>query len=370
MTKVEAIPYFDLTGQFSEVKQDWFDAIERLGETGNFILGDAIRDFETCIADYLGVSHAVSVSSGTDALVLALRALDIGQGDSVVLPDFTFFATAEAVSLTGATPVFVDIDPVSFNMDVSKVEVVLRNDTKAILPVHLFGSPADIHSILDLATQRGIAVIEDAAQAFTAKIGESFVGSRCDAGCFSFYPTKVLGAFGDGGMITTNSDSLAEKLKLLRNHGVTSANVHSLIGSTSRLNCVQAKLLQVKLKSIDETARRRLNIVKMYFEQLEGLDLDLPRQQSGTTHAYNIFTIRSRSRDKIAEALKIHNIGYQIYYPMPLHQQTPYHHLGYTDAEFPESIRAVNEVISLPLYPEMPASHVDRICNVIQDAIG
>ena len=369
MTSNEAIPYFDLTGQFTEVKQDWFDEIERLGRAGNFILGDAISEFESSIADYLGVSHAVSVSSGTDALVLALRALGVGQGDSVIVPDFTFFATAEAVSLAGATPVFIDIDPVSLNMNVNKVEIALRNDTKAILPVHLFGAPADIGSISDLATNKGIAVVEDAAQAFTAKIGERFVGSASDAGCFSFYPTKVLGAFGDGGMIATNNDSLAEELRLLRNHGVTGANVHSLIGSTSRLNCVQAKLLQVKLKLIDEKARQRRDIASMYFTQLEGLDLELPRQQPGTTHAYNIFTVRSRSRDKIAEALKINNIGYQIYYPMPLHQQIPYRHLGYSDAEFPESMRAAKEVISLPLYPEMPSSHVDRICNVIHDAI-
>lgn len=370
MATRQSIPYFDLTGQFAEVRDDWFDAINRLGQIGNFILGDAISEFESCMADFLGVEHAISVSSGTDALVLALRALDVGQGDSVVLPDFTFFATAEAVSLTGATPIFVDIDPISFNIDIDQVDCAIRADTKVILPVHLFGAPVDIDSITRLAVNNNIAVVEDAAQAFTARIGQRFVGSLGHAGCFSFYPTKVLGAFGDGGMVTTDSASLAEELRLLRNHGVTGANVHSRIGSTSRLNCVQAEVLQIKLKSIDKKIQRRLEIANMYIERLQGLELQLPAQQVDSNHAFNIFTVRSRSRDRIADALKNHNIGYQIYYPMPLHRQEPYRNLGHGDAEFPQSVKAAREVISLPLYPEMPLSHVECVCDVINRTIG
>ncbi len=370
MVSKEKIPYFDLTGQYTAVREEWFKEIERLGHSGNFILGDAIDQFETRMADYLGVKHAVSVSSGTDAISLALKALGVGPGDSVIVPDFTFFATAEAVSLIGATPVFVDIDPIDFNIDVSEIESAIRTDTKAILPVHLFGAPANLRPILELAAKKGIAVVEDTAQAFSARIGERCAGSIGDTGCFSFYPTKVLGAFGDGGLVTTNDIQIADQLKLLRNHGVTGPNIHSVIGSTSRLNCIQAALLSIKLNSIDEKIRSRREISNIYFEQLEGLDLTLPRQQPETTHVYNIFTIRSRLRDDIAQALKRHNIGYQIYYPMPLHRQQPYQHLGYSDTDFPESMRAADEVISLPLYPEMPRSHVDRICAVIRNVVG
>ena len=369
-TSEEKIPYFDLTGQFAAVREEWFKEINRLGCSGNFILGDAIDQFETRMADYLGVEHAVSVSSGTDAISLALKALGVGSGDSVIVPDFTFFATAEAVSLVGATPIFVDVDPIDFNIDVSKIEAAILADTKAILPVHLFGAPANLGPILELAAKKSIAVIEDTAQAFSARIGGSCAGSIGDAGCFSFYPTKVLGAFGDGGMVTTNDSQIAGQLTLLRNHGVTGPNIHSLIGRTSRLDCVQATLLLIKLKSIDEKIKSRHEIASIYFEQLEGLDLELPQQQPGTTHAYNIFTVRSRLRDDIAQALKNHNFGYQIYYPMPLHKQRPYQHLGYSDAEFPESMRAADEAISLPFYPEIPRSHIDRICAVIRNVIG
>ncbi len=370
MVSEEKIPYFDLTGQYTAVREEWFKEIERLGISGNFILGDAIDQFETRLANYLGVEHAVSVSSGTDAISLALKALGVGPDDSVIVPDFTFFATAEAVSLIGATPVFVDVDPIDFNIDVSKVESAIRADTKAILPVHLFGAPANLGPILELANKKDIAVIEDTAQAFGARIGERYTGSIGDAGCFSFYPTKVLGAFGDGGLVTTNDIQTADQLKLLRNHGVTGPNTHSLIGTTSRLDCIQSTLLLIKLSSIDEKIGSRHEISNLYFKQLEGLELTLPRQLPGTTHAYNIFTVRSRLRDEIAEALKRHNIGYQIYYPMPLHKQQPYRHLGYSDADFPESMRAAEEVVSLPLYPEMPLSYVDRICTVIRNAIG
>ena len=370
MTSIENIPYFDLTGQFASVKNEWFEEIEKLGSTGNFILGNAVNEFETRIAEYLKVSHAISVASGTDALVLALQAAGVGQGDSVIVPNFTFFATAEAVSLAGATPVFVDIEPDGFNIDASQIESSLDSSTKAIVPVHLFGEPANMGEICELATRRNIAVIEDVAQAFGAGAGNKYAGSWGDAGCFSFYPTKVLGAFGDGGLIVTDNDTLAGQVRLLRNHGITGTNVHSIVGRTSRLNCVQATLLQIKLDSIDEKLRRRLEIANLYVEQLVGLELDLPHPKIGTLHAYNIFTVRSPHREKIAESLKENHVGYQIYYPMPLHQQQPYRYLGYENDQFPNAMNASEECISLPLYPEIPESHVDRICAVIRDAIG
>ena len=370
MAKVEKIPYFDLTGQFDDLKSEWFDEIGQLGKTGNFILGPAIERFESSIAEYLGVEHAVSVSSGTDALILALQALGIGPGDSVVIPDFTFFATAEAVSLTGAAPVFADIEPATFNIDADRLETVIRPDTKAIVPVHLFGAPAKMTQINQIAKRKGIAVVEDAAQAFGAKIGKMHVGAWGDVGCFSFYPTKVLGAFGDGGLITTGDGEIANKLRLMRNHGVAGANIHCLIGRTSRLNCVQAALLQIKLQSVDDKIHRRQQLAKLYIDHLQGLELSLPQQPEGMTHVYNILTISTPMRDVIARALSEEQIGHQIYYPMPVHRQQPYRSLEIDDADYPEAVRASTQVISLPLYPEMPTHHVERICDVIRNAIA
>ena len=364
------VSYFDLTEQFSSLKSRWFDEIEQLGTVGNFILGNAISDIELKLADFLGVKHAITVSSGTDALVLALRAVGVGPGDSVILPDFTFFATAEPISLVGARPIFVDIHPSDFNIDAAQIEAAIDCDTKAIIPVHLFGLPAKIEDICEIGKRHGIAVVEDVAQAFGSKVGERCTGGIGDVGCFSFYPTKILGAFGDGGMITTNSDSLAERLKLLRNHGATGSNNHELIGCTSRLNTVQASILKIKLESVQSKIMRRQQIAEEYKQRLQGLDIEFQIQQPGITHVYNIFTIRSSVRDEIARAFTLNEIGYQIYYPKPIHMQTPYMNSSYADEHFSESVKASKEVISLPLYPEMPPSHIERICKAVRDVLG
>ena len=366
----DPIPYFDLTRQYSHYRGKWIEQIERLGQSGNFILGDAVAQVESNLAEFLGVRHAVAVSSGTDAIVLALRAAGVKPGDSVIVPNFTFYASVEAVSLAGAEPRLVDINVEDFNIDPDKIKNAVDSDVAAIIPVHLFGLPANMHEIRSIAHEHGLQVIEDVAQAFGSQVDNTYCGAIGDFGCFSFYPTKILGAYGDGGMVTTNSDDHAEKLRLLRNHGIVGPGQHNLIGCTSRLDAVQAVLLDLKLKPVNEAIRRRRELADQYTDQLQDCDLVLPADLPGRSHVYNIFTIRSQHRDRIAQSLTSAQIGYQIYYTLPVHRQIPYQHLGYTDDEFTGSMQACDEVVSLPLYPEMADSHVERICEVIRGAIA
>ena len=365
----EPVPYFDLKEQFASVKSELLQEIERLGASANFILGNAVDEVETRLAGFIGAKHAVTVSNGTDALVLALKAVGVCPGDSVIVPDFTFFATAEAVSLVGACPKFADIDLSDFNIDPQSVESLIDDTTKAIIPVHLFGAPAALDEISEIAERFAIAVVEDAAQSFGAKYDGKFVGLRGHSGCFSFYPTKILGAYGDGGMVVTNDDDLADRLRLLRNHGLTGPNQHDIIGHTARLDAFQAAVLKVKLKDIYTALESRQQLASAYFDLLEGLDIQLPRQKANTSHVYNIFTIRTPQRDKIAEMFKLRNIGYQIYYPLPVHRQKPYRHLDIKDDDYPNTQEAVNSVISLPLYPEMPDKHVELVASAVKDAL-
>ena len=364
------INYFDLTEQFSSLKPQWFAEIEKLGAKGNFILGEAVSELELELAEFLDVKHAVSVSSGTDALVLSLKAAGIQPGDSVLVPNFTFFATAEAVSLVGATPKFVDIEPYEFNLCPNQLEQAVDDTCRAVIPVHLFGAPAKMERICEVANHSGLAVIEDAAQAFGSTIDGTYAGNFGDLGCFSFYPTKILGTYGDGGLITTNDDALANQLKLLRNHGITGANEHQLIGFCSRLNPVQAALLKIKLPRVKDVVRRRRECANRYMERLQGLDLMLPNHRDRAGHVFNIFTIRTSARDEITRAFQKQRIGYQIYYPKPLHKQLPYQAMHCRDEDFPESMRAASEVLSLPLYPELPFEQIDQICDVIQQVLG
>ncbi len=366
---LKPVKYFDLTAQFSVFKQQWFEEIEKLGESGSFILGETISELEAELADFLGVKHVVSVSSGTDALILSLHAAGIQAGDSVLVPNFTFYATAEAVSIVGATPKFVDIDPDDFNLCPKLLEAAIDSKCRAVIPVHLFGAPANMEDICEVAKRNNLVVIEDAAQAFGSAINGKKTGGWGNLGCFSFYPTKILGTYGDGGMITTNDAALANQLKLLRNHGIIGANEHQIIGFCSRFNPVQATILRLKLRKIDDTIQSRLKRVKCYMNRLQHLDLKLPIPKPGTTHAYNIFTIRTSARDDIAQALMDHKIGFQIYYPMPIHKQLAYQNMKLRDEEYPHTMRATSEVLSLPLYPEMPLEEIHQICDVIQSVL-
>ena len=363
------IPYFDLTQQFAKYRTAWLEEIERLGQTGNFILGSAVSQLESELADYLGVKHVVTVANGTDAIVIALRAVGVGSGDIVIVPNFTFYASVEAISLVGAKPRLVDICQDDFNIDPRNIREAVDDSVKAILPVHLFGLPANMKEIYAIGEEYSIPVIEDVAQAFGCVYRDVFGGSIGDFGCFSFYPTKVLGAYGDGGMITTNCEEYAEKVRLLRNHGITGPNNHELIGCTSRLDAVQAVLLSLKLKSVSQAIKRRRELADRYRQLLKDYPVDLPKDLPDRKHVFNIFTIRSPERNKIADALRSQHIGYQIYYPMPIHNQTPYQGLGYSHQEFPQTMQACREVLSLPLYPEMPDQHVDQICEVVCAAL-
>ena len=363
------IPYFDLTKQFANYRTAWLEEIERLGQTGNFILGSAVNQLESELADYLGVNHVVTVANGTDAIVIALRAIGIGSGDTVIVPNFTFYASVEAISLVGARPRLVDICQDDFNVDPQKIREAIDDRVKAILPVHLFGLPANMKEICSIGEEYDIPVIEDAAQAFGSIYGDKFGGNIGDFGCFSFYPTKVLGAYGDGGMITTNCEESAEKVRLLRNHGITGPNQHDLIGCTSRLDAIQAVLLSLKLKSVSQAIKRRRELADRYRQLLQDYPVDIPKDLPDSKHVFNIFTIRSAERKKIADGLRSNQIGCQIYYPMPIHNQIPYKELGYSDDKFPKTMQACREVLSLPLYPEMPDQHVDRICEVVCAAL-
>ena len=297
--QTEGVPYLDLASEFQTLRDDWIAAIDQIGSRAAFILGDAVSEFQQEVADYIGCRHALGVANGTDALVLSLRALDIGPGDEVITSPFTFFATAESISLVGATPVFADIDDASFNIRPDSVKEKITDRTKAILPVHIFGHPADMQALRSIASEHGLRLIEDAAQAFGAKAGEAVVGSLGDTGCFSFYPAKVLGCYGDGGLITTSDEGIYEHLQRLRNHGAIAAFTHTEIGYNSRLDAVQAALLAIKLKKIEDDIAKREQVAAWYDERLDGSDAIPPGRPALGRHAFNLYTIRHPRRNAL-----------------------------------------------------------------------
>ncbi|MCW8943589.1 MAG: DegT/DnrJ/EryC1/StrS family aminotransferase, partial [Sedimenticola sp.] len=332
---------------------------------GAFILGPNVRAFEQEAAEYVGTQYAVAVANGTDALVLSLRAMDIGPGDEVVTSPFTFFATAEAISIVGATPVFADIDEASFNIDPVSVAALINDKTKAILPVHIFGNPADMSALRSLAETHGLRIIEDAAQAFGAKQGDAVVGSMGDAGCFSFYPTKVLGCYGDGGLITTNDEALWDRLHKLRNHGATAPFTHDELGYNSRLDEVQAALLRIKLEKLDQDIAARIRVADWYDERLADLDLITPVRPRSGQHAFNLYTIRHPRRDVLRAHLNEHKVGNSQCYPLGLHLQSIYAGLGYKPGDLPVVDRLCGETLSLPVYPAMKEDQVDLVCELV-----
>jgi dTDP-4-amino-4,6-dideoxygalactose transaminase len=364
---VESVPFLDLTREFEDLSEEWLESIRATGRSGAFILGPNVQAFEKEIADYVGVAHAVSVANGTDALVLSLRALGIGPGDEVITTPYTFYATAEAVSVVGATPVFADILADSFTLDPESVRARISERTRAILPVHIFGHPADMESLQAIAREHGLAIVEDCAQAFGADVGGRTVGSLGDTGCFSFYPTKVLGGYGDGGIITTDREDVAEHLQRLRNHGAVRPFIHTEIGYNSRLDEVQASLLRIKLRSIDEAIEGRRAVADSYRERLEGNISAVPGNPSWGGHAYNLFTVRLDDRDSVRERLTDNRIGTSLCYPEGLHLQDVYSDLGYARGSMPVCEQASLEALSLPIYPGMPEEHIDRVCEVLLD---
>jgi dTDP-4-amino-4,6-dideoxygalactose transaminase len=383
----------DLKPQNSALETELHDAFMRVLRSGYFILGPEVERFERALAEFTGAKHALGVSSGTDAILVALMALGIGPGDEVLCPSFTFFATAGCVSRVGATPVFVDSCPVCFNIDVRDAVRKITPRTKAILPVHLFGQSADMDGVLDLARQHGLRVIEDTAQAMGATYRGKQVGTFGEFGTISFFPTKNLGALGDAGAVVTNDDALFAKAKILRMHGMDPKYYHQIIGGNFRLDALQAAMLSVKLPHFNSYTEKRRRNAALYTErlaQLRGVKvaragesgcaaagaietdarLVLPVAYPHNGHIWNQYTLRvigAGQRDALRAHLTARGVGSEIYYPLPLHEQACFANLGYKPDDFPCAHRLAGEVISLPIYPEIPTEQLEQVCAVIAE---
>jgi dTDP-4-amino-4,6-dideoxygalactose transaminase len=363
------VPLLDLQAQYAPLRQSLLDALTRVADSQRFIMGPEVDAFEREVAEVVDVRHAIGVSSGTDALVAALMALGIGPGDEVVTSTFSFFATAGSIARVGATPVLVDIDPESFNIDVVAATRACTARTRALMPVHLFGQSADMSAVLALADEYKLLVIEDAAQAIGASDHGGKVGGIGNLGCFSFFPSKNLGAFGDAGLVTTNDDRLAHQVRLLRNHGMEPKYFHKMVGGNFRIDAIQAAVLRVKLPyQSASTAARRANAAR--YRQLFGdagltPRVTLPAERADRFHIYNQFVVRVPDRDGLKAHLDATGIGTEIYYPVPFHRQECFASLGYKAGDFPHAEKAAAEVLALPIYPELTADQqayvVDRI---------
>ncbi len=362
------VPMLDLKAQYLPLKEEIKESIKEIIESGRFVLGDNVSSFEKEVASYHGVGHAVGLASGTDSLHLCLKALGIGEDDEVITAPFTFIATAEAITYVGAVPVFVDIEPDTLNIDPLKIEEKITKKTRAILVVHLFGQPARMDDIMSVARKYNLLVIEDCAQSFGASYKGVHTGGIGDAGCFSFYPSKNLGAYGDGGMIITGDAGLIEKVRLLRNHGTVGPYQHAFIGYNSRLDEIQAAVLRVKLKHIDSYNDLRRDIAAIYTSRLNGL-VSCPVETGYGRHVYHQYTIRTDRRQHVTEALAENNISSVIYYPTPVHLQPAFAYLGYHEGDFPESEAAAKEVLSIPIYPELPHDTAHEVADVIIAAL-
>jgi len=361
------IPLLDLKKQYFSIKKEIDEAIKNVLNNTQFILGKNVEKFEKEFAKFIGTKYAVGVGSGTDALYLALRTCKISKGDEVILPVNTFIATAEAITLNGAKPVFVDINLNTLNIDQKKIEKVITKKTKAIIPVHLFGQPAEMDAILKIAKKYKLYVIEDCAQAHGAKYKNKIVGSIGDIGCFSFFPGKNLGAYGDAGIITTNNKKLAEQIYILRNHGRLEKYKHRIEGINSRLDEIQATILRVKLKHLKKWNKARQKNAKIYDKFFKNTnDIIMPHATEDDKPVYYYYVIRAKSRKKIQTKLKNKGISTGIHYPIPLHLQPAYKYLGHKKGDFPNAERASKEILSLPIYPELTEKQIKFIVNIIK----
>lgn len=361
-----SIQLVDLKAQYETIRPTIDAAITRVIENTAFIMGKEVSDFEQAFADYCGVKHALGVSSGTSALFLTLAGYGIGPGDEVITTPFTFFATGEAISQTGARPVFVDIDPVTYNIDPARIEAALTPYTRAIMPVHLFGQPADMAAIDAIAKRRQLLVIEDAAQAHGSRYKGKRAGSLGDAACFSFYPSKNLGCYGDGGAVLTDDDHLAARVRSLRDHGRTTKYEHAELGYGHRLDGIQAAILSAKLPHLDEWNAGRRRLAARYDELLADLPLVTPRHLAETEPVYHCYVIRTARRDELLKALQTAGIGAGVHYPIPLHLQPAYRHLELEPGSFPISEQAAGNVLTLPLYAEMTDEQQDEVVATIR----
>jgi dTDP-4-amino-4,6-dideoxygalactose transaminase len=361
------IPMVDLKRQYHDLKKEIDVAVSNVLEETRFILGPNVSALENEVAAYHNLPYAIGVANGTDALLLALRACNIKEGDEVITTPFTFIATAEVIALLKARPVFVDICPETFNLDCSQIAGKITSKTKAIIPVHLFGHPADMNPIMEIARKHDLKVIEDCAQAFGAKYEDRKVGSIGDIGCFSFFPSKNLAGCGDGGMVITKNEEIAGRIKMLRNHGSSKRYYHQEIGYNSRLDEIQAAIIRVKLKKIDQfnTARRQNAVA--YCAAINNKNVTLPAVASGCEHVYHQFTIRAKNRDLLADALHKKDIASAVYYPVPLHQQKVFLKLYNYSEKLPQSEMCSQEVLSLPMFPELSDEEIRLIADVVNN---
>jgi dTDP-4-amino-4,6-dideoxygalactose transaminase len=368
METTNTIPMLDLRAQYKDLGPHIENAIKEILESGHFVMGAHVNALEKEVALYHNVKYAVSLASGTDALHLCLKALDIKEGDEVITTPFTFIAAAEAVAYVGAKPVFADIDNNTLNIDPVKIKEKINPKTRAIIPVHLFGLPADMEKIMDIAQKHNIKVIEDCAQSFGAQFKGMPTGSIGDAGCFSFYPSKNLGAYGDGGMMITNNQEMYEKIRMLRNHGSKASYKHDFIGFNSRLDEIQAAILRIKLKHVDIYNQKRRSLAKIYASLICNV-VQCPPEMHDRTHVYHQYTIRSSRKTEIKKALDNSSISSVVYYPIPLHLQDAFQYLGYREKDFPNSEAASQEVLSLPIYPELEPEKVKFIADTVLRAL-
>ena len=359
------ISLVDLTAQYHSIKEEIDSAVLSTLESGHFILGPQVVKFEESIAAYLGVKHAIGLASGTDALVLALRALNIGAGDEVIIPAYTFFATAGTVMSVGAKPVFVDVDPQSYQIDVSKIRSAITPKTRAIIPVHLYGHPAEMNPILEIARENNLKVIEDNAQGLGAEYLGRKTGSFGDISCLSFFPTKNLGAFGDAGMVVTNDPALAERMRMLRTHGWKKKYYSEEVGYNSRLDALQAAILQAKFPHLDSWNEKRRELAQRYNEKLGSSGIVIPVEREWGKHVYHLYIVRSEKREALQAFLKQKRIASEVYYPLPPHLATPCRKFGYKEGDFPHTEKASRETFALPLYPELTLSQQDEVIAAV-----
>ncbi len=364
------IPLLDLKAQYLTIKAEIDQAVLGVLDSGIFILGPEMKALEKEIAAFCGTKEAVAVGNGTDALILTLKALGIGPGDEVITTPFTFFASAETVALVGATPVFVDIDPVTLNMDLNQLEAKITPRTKAIIPVHIFGQMVNVKRVMEIASRHDLKVIEDAAQAIGAEYQGIKAGSIGHAGTFSFFPTKNLGAYGDAGMIVTNDEHLAAELRMLRFHGCQVKYYHEKIGYNSRLDEMQAAMLRVKLRYLDQWNEARREKAGIFDELLLELPLTLPGRDSLAKPVYHLYVLRSEKREEMIKHLNKAGIATGIYYPVPLHLQRAFKNLGYQDGDFPVAEQACQEAFAIPCYPELTQDQQKAIVNVLEGLLG
>lgn len=365
------IPFVNLKKQYDGIREDIHNAIQEVFQSTSFVLGEQVKLFEENFARYCGTKFCVGVASGTEALFLALRALEIGNGDEVITVPHTFIATVDAIQRTGAKPVFVDVDRNTYTLNTSQIEEKITKHTKAIIPVHLYGQPADMDEIMQIAKRKSLLVVEDACQAHGATYKGQKVGSIGNIGCFSFYPAKNLGAYGDGGAVVTNDQNIAEKILMLRNYGQKKKYEHECIGFNSRLDSIQAAVLDVKLKYLDKWNALRKNNADYYIKLLSGTkQVILPYKAPNRTHAYHLFVVRVPKRAALQDYLESVGIATGIHYPVPVHLQNSYKFLGHKKGDFPVTEECAAHILSLPMFPELKIEEMQYVCNEMRKFIS